>query len=124
MLNRDLIVVRLKQPFVDWVNEADPYPNESRMTLKEVNEDQPVFLIHDYACEDMEGWLEHYYQPIFEELLEQWYVDEALWPQDLTLELFKTWCGVEIHSMIVDLVDQPLIDDTVGLSDRVIREDG
>ena len=25
MLNRDLLIVRYKQPFVAWVNEADPY---------------------------------------------------------------------------------------------------
>jgi len=36
MLNRDLIVVRFKQPFVDWVDEADPFPDSSRMTLDEV----------------------------------------------------------------------------------------
>ena len=124
MLNRDLLVVRLKQPFVDWVNEADPYPSGSRMTMKEVNEDLPVFLVHDYASEDFEGWLEQCYQPIFEELLEQWYVDEALWPQELSLELFKAWCEVEIHSMIFDLVDQPLVDDELDLSDRVIHDDG
>lgn len=123
MLNRDLVVVRLKQPFVDWVNEADPYSDGSCITLKEVNEDLPTFLIHDYASEDLEGWLEHYYQPIFEELLEQWYVDDALWPQELTLELFKAWCEVEIHGMIFDLVDVPLVDDELDLSDRIIRED-
>jgi len=27
MLNRDLLIVRLKRPFVDWINEADPYPD-------------------------------------------------------------------------------------------------
>jgi len=124
MLNRDLIVVRLKQPFVDWVNEADPYPDGSRMTLQEVNEDLPTFLVHDYACEDLEAWLEQYYQPLFEELLEQWYVDDALWPQQLTLALFKAWCDIEIHSMIFDLVDEPLVDDELDLSDRIIREDG
>jgi len=26
MLNRDLLIVRLKQPFVDWINDADPSP--------------------------------------------------------------------------------------------------
>jgi hypothetical protein len=124
MLNRDLIVVRLKQPFVDWVNEADPYPDGSRMTLEEVNEDLPAFLIHDYASEDMEKWLEQNYQPLFEELLEQWYVDETLWPQDLTLKLFKAWCGVKIHGMVFDLVDEPLIDDELDMSDRLFREDG
>ncbi len=124
MLNRDLIVVRLKQPFVDWVNEADPYPDGSRMTLKEVNEDLPAFLIHDYACEDLEDWLEQHYETLFAELLEQWYVDDALWPQDITLELFKTWCDVGIHSMVIDLVDEPLVEDQLDLSDRLIREDG
>ena len=124
MLNRNLLVVRLKQPFVDWVNEADPYPAGPRMTLKEVNEDLPTFLIHDYACEDFEGWLEHHYETLFAELLEQWYVDDALWPQDITLELFKTWCDVGIHSMVIDLVDEPLVDDQLDLSDRLIREDG
>ena len=124
MLNRNLVVVRLKQPFVDWVNEADPYPDGSRMTLKEVNEDLPAFLIHDDACEDLECWLEHFYQPLFEELLEQWYVDDALWPQRVTLALFKAWCDIEIHSMVFDLVDEPLVDDELDLSDRIIREDG
>ena len=124
MLNRDLLVVRLKQPFVDWVNEADPYPDGSRMTLKEVNDDLPTFLIHDYACEDLEGWLEQHYETLFAELLEQWYVDDALWPQDITPELFKTWCDVGIHSMVIDLVDEPLVDDQLDLSDRLIREDG
>ena len=124
MIDRALIVVRLKQPFVDWVNEADPYPDGSRMTLKEVNEDLPTFLVHDYAGEDLESWLERYYQPLFEELLEQWYVDDALWPPDLTLELFKAWCDVGIHSMVFDLVDEPLVDDQLDLSDRLIREDG
>ena len=57
MLNRDLIIVRLKQPFVDWVNEADPYSDGSRLTLDEANEDVSTFLIHDDASEDMEGWL-------------------------------------------------------------------
>jgi len=124
MLNRHLTVVRLKQPFVDWVNEADPYPGGSRLTLKEVNEDLPTFLIHDYACEDLEGWLEQHYETLFAELLEQWYVDDALWPQDITLQLFKTWCDVGIHSMVIDLVDEPLVDDQLDLSHRLIREDG
>jgi hypothetical protein len=124
MLNRDLIVVRLKQPFVDWVNEADPYTDGSRMTLEAVNEDVSTFLVHDYASEDLEGWLKEGYLILFEAILEEWYVDEALWPQDRTLALFKRWCGVEIHSMVFDIVDGPLIDDDFDLSDRLLHEDG
>ena len=56
MLNRDLLIVRYKQSFVDWINEA-------------------------------------------------------LRPQGRTLKLFKTWCDVEVHSMVLDYVDGPLLDD-------------
>ena len=110
MLNRDLLIVRLKQPFVDWINEADPYPDRTLITLEFANEDCPVFLIHDSAYEDMEGWLEQCYGYIFEEVLEQWYVDASLWPQDRDLRLFKAWCDVEVHGTIIDIVDDPLLD--------------
>jgi hypothetical protein len=124
MLDRDLIVVKFKQPFVDWVNEADPYPDGSSKTLDEVNEDVSTFLISDNACEDLEGWLKEYYLLLFEAILEEWYVDEILWPQDRTFALFKAWCDVEAHSMVFDLVDGPLIDDEFDLSDRLLHEDG
>ena len=52
------------------------------------------------------------------------YVDDAVWPQDLTLELFKAWCDVEIHGMVFDIVDEPLVDDELDLSARLIRQDG
>jgi len=110
MLNRDLIIVRLKQPFVDWINEADPYPDRTLTTLESANEDCPVFLIHDFAGEDLEGWLAQCYLPLFEEVLEQWYVVPELWPQDRNLEIFNAWCEVQVHGVIIDLVDDPLLD--------------
>jgi hypothetical protein len=123
MLNRDLIIVRLKQPFVDWVNEADPYSDGSRMTLDEANQDVSSFLIHDSASEDLEGWLDICYSTLFDALLEEWYVDESLWPQDRSLALFKRWCDVEVHSMVFDLVDGPLVDDDFDLGERLLHED-
>ncbi len=113
MLNRDLLIIRLKQPFVDWINEADPYPGGRTFTLEEANEDLPVFLIHDYACEEIENWLEQCYLPLFEDILEYWYTDPALWPQDRTLELFKAWIGVDVRGIIFDVVDEPLVDDEI-----------
>ena len=58
MLNRDLLIIRYKQSFVEWVNEADPYPGGRLMTLEDVNEDYPAYLIHEYASEDFENWLQ------------------------------------------------------------------
>ncbi len=61
MLNRELLIVRLKQPFADWINAADPNPDSAHVTLEDANEDCAVFLIHEYACEDLEGWLAQCY---------------------------------------------------------------
>jgi hypothetical protein len=112
MINRNLVIVKFKQPFVDWVNEADPHPGSgTRMSIEEVNDDSPAFLIHDYASEYFEIWLEECYELLFEQILEEWYVDPTLWPQDRTLKLFKAWCDVEVNSMVIDMVDAPLEDD-------------
>jgi hypothetical protein len=54
MLNRDLLIIRYKQPFVDWVNEADPRSDGSLVTLESANDDSPAYLIHDCASEHFE----------------------------------------------------------------------
>jgi hypothetical protein len=112
MINRDLIIIRLKQPFVDWIKEADPYTDsENRISLEEANDDSTAFLVPQFVSEVFEDWLEENYQPLFEQVLEEWYVEPSLWPQDISLKLFKAWCDVEVHSMVVDMVDEPLEDD-------------
>jgi len=42
-----------------------------------------------------------------------------LWPQDRSLELLKAWCELEAHSMVLDTVYEPLLDDAIG-RDRAI----
>jgi hypothetical protein len=111
MLNRELLIVKYKQPFVDWVNEADPRLDGHVMTLDDANEDSPAYLIHEYASEDLEDWLEECHLPLFENILGEWYTVPALWPQDRDLALFKAWCEVEVHGIVIDMVDEPLIDD-------------
>lgn len=114
MLNRDLLVIRYKQPFVDWVNEADPHPDGDLITVEDANKDSAVHLIHEYASESFEHWLQECYLTLFENILEEWYTDPALWPQDRTLSLFKAWCDFEVHSIVFDYVDGPLLDDELA----------
>ena len=111
MLNRGLLVFRYKQPFIDWVNEAAPYPKEHVIKLEDANEDSPAYLIHEDAAENFEEWLRDCYSPLFENILGEWYTESALWPQDRSLKLFKTWCDFELHSMVLDYVDGPLLDE-------------
>ncbi len=44
MLNRSAYIVHYKQPFVDWINEADPNPTHT-VTIESANEDSTVYLV-------------------------------------------------------------------------------
>ena len=41
-INRSLLVVRAKEPFLHWVNSL---PDPADVTLEEVNSDQSAFLL-------------------------------------------------------------------------------
>jgi hypothetical protein len=78
------------------------------VALAEANDDVSGFLIHEYACGELNEWLKENYLPLFEELLEEWYIEPAMWPQDRSLKLFRRWCDVETHCIVIDLVDGSL----------------
>ena len=110
MLNRTAIIVRYREPFVRWINEADPVPGGSHITTEQ--DEQTVYLIHEIENRsELDEWLALNYDALFEAELDAWYTDEALWPKNRTLELFHEWVDVEYHTMVVDLVEEPLVDD-------------
>jgi hypothetical protein len=47
----------------------------------------------------------------FEEELNGWYTDPALWPRDRSLKMLKEWCSFELHTVVVDTGESPLQDD-------------
>jgi len=110
MLNRTAIILRYKDPFVRWINEGDPHDDCPDIHVGQ--DEQTVYLIHQITYpEDVDEWIALNHELLFESELESWYTDEALWPKNRTLELFKEWVHVEYHSRVDDLVDAPLVDD-------------
>lgn len=112
MLNRAALIIRYKQPFVDWINEKDLVP-ENTLTLDEVNEEHRVYLIEVEDEKELRTWLKLNYAVLFEEELEWWYVDESLWPEDRSLELFKKWAHFELHTIVFDRGHSPIEDDEI-----------
>jgi hypothetical protein len=58
--------------------------------------------------DEREDILKVCFSVIFENELEGWVIDEAMWPKNRDLATFTRWFDVEFHSVIVDLWDQPL----------------
>ena len=113
MLNRSALLLRYKAPAVQWINDADPAPGGSSVTVEEVNSDLTVYLISDEVAESPEEvrrWVKANWRLLFESELEGWYTDPTLWPK-LTLKRFDEWFDVECHSTIVDTLGTLIEDD-------------
>ena len=111
MLNRAALILRYKQPFLDWINGADPSSASRPLTVAEVNEEHTVYLVEVEDESALEQWLARHHQELFEEELNGWYTDPALWPPDRSLMRLREWCSFELHSVVVDVGKSRLEDD-------------
>lgn len=106
-LNRTVVLLVPKQPFLDWLNNVDP--DDQTLTVEDLRDDNEVFLIPQFADNsDSEKWVEKRWSFLFEHMLMGWIDDEAMWPQDRTLDIFREWFDIEIHTMAWDLSDEQL----------------
>jgi hypothetical protein len=108
MLNREALILRYKQPFVDWINAADPSPTSHTLTLADVNQERTVYLVEVEDEVELAGWLAHHHQELFEEELNGWYTDPGLWPRDRSLKMLRQWCSFELHTVVVDTGESSL----------------
>jgi hypothetical protein len=107
-INRTAIIVRPGQPFLEWLHRADPTSRE--FTLEEVRHDPNVYLIPECENdEEVREYLEDACGPIFEEILDGWYRVPSTWPKRRDLEEFERWFEWSVHYMVVDLSDEPLL---------------
>ena len=117
--NRAVAVVLPKQPFVDWINRADPAPDPQHpIEIDDARDDANTFLIpcnEDDPLDSAGKWINRNWRVIFEQMLDDWYTDEALWPQKRSHKLFREWCEVRLHGTVFDCSDEPIEID-IGLA--------
>ena len=113
MINRAAVILKYKAPFIQWVNDVDPYKNNPGITLESENKDCTVYLILEDDAENLEEWISLNFEQLFEREIEDWYTDESLWPKNRKRKLFDKWFDVECHSVIIDTVDEKIVDDEI-----------
>jgi hypothetical protein len=107
MLNRCILIVKAKQPFQLWLQSL---PDPTDLTLDEINQDSTAYLLPEYEDDaKRKGILRRYFDLIFEEQLAGWWQDETAWPANRNLKMFTAWFDLEFHSVVLDLVDRPLV---------------
>jgi hypothetical protein len=101
-VRRVALIVRPKQPYVDWANSVDG--SASPLALKEARAHPSIYLVNAEPEEVLQ--IERYVEEIFEAELEAWTDDETRWPPDRTSLLFYLWFDVITANQLWDLDEQ------------------
>ena len=101
-VNRSLVVVKPRQPYVDWANSF--MDDDEAQNIASFHRDCNVYLIDEIEEDgDEERNLKKIYRRIFEEELYAWMTDENVWPEKRDYPTFRTWFDVTFHSLVFDL---------------------
>jgi len=107
MINRCILIVKAKQPFLLWLQSL---PDPANLTLQQINRDNAAYLLPAYEDDnDRKKLLRRYSNVIFEEQLSGWWQDETDWPARRDMKTFTQWFDVEFHSVVLDVVAKPLL---------------
>lgn len=105
-LNRLALVLRYKQPFLDWLNNSE---FQIGLTLNDLNSNTPVYLIKEF--DDVEVFekkgadIKNF---IFSDVLYSWTTDMDSWPKDNGPQSFKKYFGYSLHETVTDSEDDPI----------------
>ncbi len=103
-INRGVIVVKAREPYVEWANTQDD--SGVQMSLEEAREDSSAYLV---PCWDndtgLEAILKRFAKEIFESELAGWTTDTSTWPKQRGFATLRKWFDVEAHSVAYEIGD-------------------
>ena len=103
-VNRSAVLVRPKQPYLDWC-KLDDETGIAETVFAGMRDEPSVYLIPDFEDErEQRLVLKEFWPMLFESMLEGWLREPSMWPQERTFKMFNEWFEVEQHSVVKDLM--------------------
>ena len=124
IVNRDVILVKAKKPFIDWakyVNTDDKLPDKQ---VEKVFSGHNAYLIMETEDdEELERAIKRESANIFVNELLAWSLDESEWPVKRSYEVFREWFEV-ISTVLVFDTDNSLLEKDDYCYDEDEEEEG
>lgn len=101
-INRSVLIVRPKQPYIDWANSM----NDGRplADLKSMRKNPNPFLVDEiFYQDDLTHIIDEHWETLFEIQLNNRMRDPDVWPEVLTREMFEKWFDYELFDMVWDI---------------------
>ena len=102
-INRSIAIIRPKRSYIEWANSCSY--DDRQYTPEYIDERSSAILIPFYDAVTVGAAREYVnsiWDKIFTEELQNWHLDQSRWPENRTLEMFKQWFTVELHSIVFD----------------------
>lgn len=109
-VDRSAVVLRPTEAFLHWLNDKEK-DNEQALVLNlaQIRSNCTVLLLPEYDTpEEAIAYIDQHFTTLFQAELASWYPDSAEWPADMSLRTFWTFFEVEVHDMVIDLVEEDL----------------
>jgi hypothetical protein len=98
-IDHGLIILRPKQPFLDWVNSWSP--KDQLLTMEDVQEDAPAILVPEFESdEEALEFVKANATEILMNELSEWCLEPSLWPKKQDYSTLSTWFTLELHSTV------------------------
>jgi len=111
IINRAALILKPKRPFFDWVNSFSP----TKLEPGKPTYDFSIYLVDPPALGlDPTPAVAKHYEQLFELELADALQDRSRWPPNRDLHTFHEWFDVEMHSILVDLVNKPVRHEELG----------
>ena len=103
ILNRSAVVLRPKQPYLEWTR-LDDSEGLAEDVFETLREEPTLYLVPDWeeADEEREN-LDEFWPVLFEAMLNGWVTDPVLWPTGRTRKMFEDWFEIETFAMVEDI---------------------
>lgn len=101
-VNRSAITVKPTETYFEWLRKIDPDIDE------ETNIEDSIYLVTEMnSKKDFQKWIKKNFEKLFIAEIDVW-LDESLWPKNMTYKMFTDFFTVTFCSTITDIEDSAL----------------
>ena len=111
-LNRNAITLKVKKPFVDWLNKNPQIviEKDGPFTVAGLNQALPVFLIPDESEKNLPKLIEKMKPWLFATVLGKWTPNQTKWPSKEEIFIgFDDWFEVSVSSLLIDACEDDIL---------------
>lgn len=105
-LGKFAIEIIPQKNFYDWLEKVQAHFVEPLHTDKDSSYNNSLYMVPSEFAGHLDFFLKDHFDMIFVNELGAWIVQESLWPENRTLEMFKQWFAVKIFEFCWDLDEE------------------